>query len=67
MAYLYIDPTSDLKTSMALAEIWREIWWAVGGGGGERERETERERERCKWKRESKVKLFLGLEGNKCE
>ena len=46
MAYLYIDPTSDLKTSTALAEIWREIWWAVGGGGGERERETERERER---------------------
>ena len=46
MAYLYIDPTSDLKTSTALAEIWREIWWAVGGGGGERERETQRERER---------------------
>ena len=67
MAYLCIDPTSDLKTSTALAEIWREIWWAVGGGGGERERETERERERerCKWKRESEVKLFLGLEGNK--
>ena len=46
MAYLYIDPTSDLKTSTALAEIWREIWWVVGGGGGEREREMERERER---------------------
>ena len=46
MAYLYIDPTSNLKMSTALAEIWREIWWAVGGGGGERERETERERER---------------------
>ena len=45
-AYLYIDPTSDLKTSMALAKIWREIWWAVRGGGGEKERETERERER---------------------
>ena len=46
MAYLCIDPTSDLKTSTALVEIWREIWWAVGGGGGERERETQRERER---------------------
>ena len=45
MAYLCIDPTSDLKTSTALAEIWREIWWAVGGGGGERKRETERERD----------------------
>ena len=44
MAYLCIDPTSDLKTSTALAEIWRDIWWAVGGGGGERERETKRER-----------------------
>ena len=67
MAYLYIDPTSDLKTSTALAKIWREIWWSVGGGGGERGRETERERERerCKWERESEVKLFLGLEGNK--
>ena len=67
MAYLCIDPTSDLKTSTALAEIWREIWWAVRGGGGEKEREMERERkrERCKWERESEVKLFLGLEGNK--
>ena len=46
MAYLCIDPTSDLKTSTALAEIWREIWWAVRGGGGEKEREMERERER---------------------
>ena len=45
MANLYIDPTSDLTTSTALAEIWRYIWWAVGGGGGERERENERERE----------------------
>ena len=36
MAYLYIDPSSDLKTSTALAEIWREIWWVVG----EREREV---------------------------
>ena len=52
MAYLCIDPTSDLKTSTALAEIWREIWWAVGGGGGERERE------RNVNERESKVKLF---------
>jgi len=42
--FLYIDPTSDLKTSTALVEIWRDIWWAVGDGGGERERETERER-----------------------
>ena len=41
MAYLYIDPSSDLKTSTALAEIWREIWWVVG----ERERERERERD----------------------
>ena len=24
MAYLYIDPTSDLKTSTALAEIWEK-------------------------------------------
>ena len=46
MAYLCIDPTSDLKTSTALAEIWREIWWAVRGGGGEKEREMERVRER---------------------
>ena len=46
MAYLYIDPTSDLKTSTALAKIWREIWWAVRGGGWEKEREMERERER---------------------
>ena len=56
MAYLYIDPSSGLKTSTALAEIWREIWWVVG----ERERERERERE---------SKLFLDLEisfeGNK--
>ena len=37
MAYLYIDPSSGLKTSTALAEIWREIWWVVG----ERERERE--------------------------
>ena len=69
MAYLCIDPTSDLKTSTALVEIWREIWWAVRGGGGEKEREMERERERkrerCKWERELEVKLFLGLEGNK--
>ena len=54
MAYLYIDPSSGLKTSTALAEIWREIWWVVG------ERERERERE---------IKLFLDLEisfeGNK--
>ena len=56
MAYLYMDPTSDLKTSTALAEIWREIWWAVGGGGGERERETERERNVNE--RESEVKHF---------
>ena len=56
MAYLYIDPTSDLKTSTTLAEIWRGIWWAIGGGGGERERETERERNVNE--RESEVKHF---------